>query len=779
MKITKSLIALTALAAVTACSNNDAFDQASYNEQIEKDYAESFENKIGEIASDQTFNTAVTTNVTVSSEEEGTVRVYATSPTSGNVPYLISQSINAGETINLTLARPQSVSTLYVGLIAEDGSIKVGLVQDNGTVSFTANPSSASARMHKITTEDGKYTFTDQASDEAFEGDWDWTVPSGLTVAAQGSPGNYQLPTSADNVSFYNGPSNVYVTGNINYSNITEAGNFYVCNGGKTNWNDTYYSTYSNFYIGAGATFTITAAAFSNCGTGTHIYVAEGGTLNIVGDGAWTPTAITVYNKGNINAKAWNTNSGTTIYNNTTGTITLTGDDTSDFSSTMIYNKGTFKSTGSGTVILGADTKFVNNGTIDVAAQLNTANATVELVNLGDMEANDFYIQGSSKFLNEGTVKIEEMSQLDCTNGTWINEGQYVTGEFNYKAGTGNYHNNCKLTVNGTFKMHTAQGSDKAFYVNGGVVCKEFYMNKGGIYIGANSCFEVTGTANMYITQDYTNGCISGPTSGDGYGYFHASEIVGRDTLGNTNPVQYMANYCGNLYVATKSHFAQGETGGRPYYELRDNAELVIEPTSYAPTVEATECNPGYNGGETPTPAAQQWYYYAFEDLGATDDIDFNDVVVRVSAPSGGKSTIELLAAGGTLETYVLVNDNDVFGEVHKAFGLELSDMINTRSVDQTFQSATVNLSEGQDASNLDIKINVINNGISTIVEAPLAGAAPKMIRVMGRTSDGKWFWPTERTNITDAYPNFAKWAASTSSNTDWYETAKGSVVSY
>jgi|GEM_PF-1337164 len=769
-------MAMMAVAAFTACGSDNVYDENA----VAQKYAESFSANVlanGTIDENQTWNTAVKTTVKVSSDKAGTIRVYGTCPTFGSTPYLISQSIKAGETLDLTLARPQSAETMYVALVDDMGGMKLAVAEDNGTVSFSTTSTSTRAGMKKVTTKDGKYTFTDQASDEAFEGNWEnWTVPSGLTVADAGIAGDYQLPTSSSKVNFWSGKYNVYVKENedVDYSNITEADNFFVANGSKANWYDTAYSTYSTFYIGAGATFTITAAAFSNCGTGTHIYIADGATLNIVGDGAWTPTAVTIYNKGNITAEAINTNAGTTIYNNTTGSITLTGSDKSDFSSTMIYNKGTFQSTGTGTVILGADTKFVNDGTIDVAAQLNTANATVELVNLGDMKASDFWIQGSSSFYNGGTAEIKNLSQLDCNNGTWINEGQYVTGSFDYTAGTGNYYNNCKLTVNGKFSMHTADGNHNAFYVNGGVVCDEFYMNKGGIYIGANCCFEVKGTATMYVTKDYTDGCISGPTSGDGYGYFHAKEIVGGEIF-----QQYMANYCGNLYVATKSHFAQGETGGRPYYDLRDNAKLIIEPTAYAPTVPATECNPGYNGGDTPTPAVKQWYYYAFEDLGATDDIDFNDVVVRVSAPENGVSDIELLAAGGTMETYVLVNNNSVFGEVHSAFDAEISEMINTSSVNKTFVADTVTLTAGQDASNLDIKIKIANgSSTSTIVEAPLEGEAPKMIRVMGN-SDGKWFWPTERTNISNAYSNFAAWAKNIKSNTDWYETPTGSVVSY
>ncbi len=33
----------------------------------------------------------------------------------------------------------------------------------------------------------------------------------------------------------------------------------------------------------------------------------------------------------------------------------------------------------------------------------------------------------------------------------------------------------------------------------------------------------------------------------------------------------------------------------------------------------------------------------------------------------------------------------------------------------------------------------------------------------------GKWFWATERTNITTAYPEFGAWGANVEENEEWY----------
>ena len=58
------------------------------------------------------------------------------------------------------------------------------------------------------------------------------------------------------------------------------------------------------------------------------------------------------------------------------------------------------------------------------------------------------------------------------------------------------------------------------------------------------------------------------------------------------------------------------------------------------------------------------------------------------------------------------------------------------------------------------------------------AGKAPLVIVVTGN-EQGKWFWPTERTNITVAYGQFGEWGANAGTNLDWYRTPTGAVVSY
>ena len=68
-----------------------------------------------------------------------------------------------------------------------------------------------------------------------------------------------------------------------------------------------------------------------------------------------------------------------------------------------------------------------------------------------------------------------------------------------------------------------------------------------------------------------------------------------------------------------------------------------------------SNCTPGYSGGDPEQEPPILYYYYAHEDLGSIGDFDFNDVVLRVSAPAiDGTGEIQLCAAGGTMPTTVM-----------------------------------------------------------------------------------------------------------------------------
>ena len=181
-------------------------------------------------------------------------------------------------------------------------------------------------------------------------------------------------------------------------------------------------------------------------------------------------------------------------------------------------------------------------------------------------------------------------------------------------------------------------------------------------------------------------------------------------------------------------------------------------------------------------PEENSWII-ACEDLGDTDDYDFNDVVFKVSHVSGQTTaTVTPLAAGGTLATWIVYN-NEYLGETHQLLGAKENTsgsypMINTTTITATAttpQEVTVpedyTVTNNMGGFSIIVKSKDNSNSNAVLIKAPSAGAAPQMFCV-----PSTWAWPTERTKIQDAYPNFANWSAD-SNNIEWYNNATAGKV--
>ena len=192
---------------------------------------------------------------------------------------------------------------------------------------------------------------------------------------------------------------------------------------------------------------------------------------------------------------------------------------------------------------------------------------------------------------------------------------------------------------------------------------------------------------------------------------------------------------------------------------------------------------------QTPPPPVEEEqeegesWIIACEDLGDTDDYDFNDVVFKVSHVSGQTTaTVTPLAAGGTLETFIIHNDKYI-GETHQLLGASASTsgnypMINTSKITASATPKTVtvdadfSIAESMGGFGILVKgKNDSNSTEATVITAPTSGKAPQMICV-----PATWAWPTERTKIQDAYPDFANWSAN-SNNIEWYNNAVSDKV--
>lgn len=143
------------------------------------------------------------------------------------------------------------------------------------------------------------------------------------------------------------------------------------------------------------------------------------------------------------------------------------------------------------------------------------------------------------------------------------------------------------------------------------------------------------------------------------------------------------------------------------------------------------------------------------EDLGTSDDFDFNDVVFDATIYTDGTCDIEILAAGGIL-------DISVAGQpIHPA--------VPTMTTKCSYKFST----SGYNSLN-DIPVVVtVDAALATTYElAATPGDAPQKIRV-AKT----YKWCTERTNIEDAHPGFKEWVSDETKDAWMNNYVNGKVV--
>lgn len=504
-----------------------------------------------------------------------------------------------------------------------------------------------------------------------------------------------------------------------------------------------YFDGNSELYLLEGATLTLAENnGAGNLQANTMIYIAEGAKLIAKGE-LKLNNGLHIYNHGTIEAPKLSTNSNSVLYN--VGTVTIAGKISVENDLSAIVNDGTI-----------------------TAADLNTA--------------------GSGKFENNGNTTITGTTFVNSNNNTWVNNGQYRTGNFIYNAASDEVINNCRLTVdedfninlgdnsgNGNFKMNSNSGVVTKYFNGGGNWGKNYSTGwsafNGGpfyIYMGSNSVFKVTETATMNATKaDYG---VYGV--GNDFAVFSAKKIeAGAANQG------YEVTYGGNLYVyAENGHFANGFSGSYPYIDIKDNAKIYasgFEDGKPAVKIEATNCNPGFEGDddntETPT------YRVIAEDLSATEgsDFDFNDVVFDVEPNAAGTAAkIVLRAAGGIYRLTVAGQ------EVHQAFGATadaegLYPMINTQPWNPDYKVTLFESLDGDFSNDAAIRSTIKN--IPILVYKPgYEGEGAPLEANTGQASckilvDQTFEVVTERTGIANKEKNFHLYVTGT-----WDTQTKG-----
>ena len=539
------------------------------------------------------------------------------------------------------------------------------------------------------------YTFPDDASSDMFLDD----VPEGVEKYVYG-----QLVSYIDES--FSGQS-IQIQGTwVNDHN--EPGTLYIKGNVDLTNGSFYVAQNTTIYLVKGATLTLNANDSKNFQNGCNFYIADG--AKIVTDGDFIPNSCNIYNHGTIQA----------------ANVLPNGN-------SLIYNRGTIKT-----------------------GKVTLNNADTKLVNDGDLSASELNTEGSSKFQNTGTATISGNTTVNSNNNIWVNNGQYTTANYTYKAGSSEVVNNCSMKVTGEFYINLGDNAGQnGFRMDGDASCVVGSFKADGpfyIYMGANALFKVEGTATLDAAK--ANYGIYGPTSG--YAVFQAKDIVnGRDGQA------YEVTYGNNLYIVAETHFAQGKSGDYPYIDFKGGcSENNIYKDGKLPSfsIESSECNPGFTG-ETPDPTPQADVRVIAEDLSVSDnsDFDFNDVVFDVTfdSPEQGKTTITLKAAGGTLPLYVGGQ------EVHKKFGVSTKTMVNTGTgVSKDPVSFELNDTFGHDANN--ILVQVEKEGVLVEITAERGRVASKI------AVSPNYEWCTEKQDIEKKYPNFSKYVSDPSFDIWW-----------
>ena len=363
------------------------------------------------------------------------------------------------------------------------------------------------------------------------------------------------------------------------------------------------------------------------------IYIAEGATLETDGH-LKVNGASKIYNHGTVSAGTFEVNTTSFLYN--VGTLTA-GNVNAESNASRIVNDA-------------------------------TVNCTTTTVNAGA-------VQNNAEWTVTGTTYVTS------NNSGWVNNGYWMTQNYAYTGGSVNVINNCFLEVTNDFDINISSLSSNpsdpsiGFRIDtgGGVLTRNFYGGRDKstnatsgpfkVVMGQNAVFKVTGTATLESGRGEGFGFF-GPSSG-GSAVLQAKNIV-------RNPIHDgtwgAVTYGGHLYVSAETHFAQGDDGYGPHKFIFEHDGFTTANNIYAAgfnsgkpniNIPQTSCSPGFQGGDP-------LYRVIAEDLSASEDgdFDFNDVVFDVVKAEGGRTTLRLICAGGTLPLRVGgVEVHSVFGE--------------------------------------------------------------------------------------------------------------------
>lgn len=508
------------------------------------------------------------------------VQVFDKNPITNSDATLLAQGTATGsKPFFASIEMGMGTSTLYVRQTTPTGTQLLKSAEVNGTTA----------------TVDFNEVYQAPAATRGTRAKSDYSLPA----APDDSKFPTQVPADAQTATHITAPGNYILTesvGSVTASNV----NLYVTGDVTLRSNDIIKGSNVNIYILPGAHLTVdTKWRWILDKEKQTIYIAEGAAFTKKGEypelGLSGSSA--VYNRGTMNMRLIECHDNSILYNLGSGVINGG------------QNSGSF-------LAFHQESYFINDGKASV----------YEFNEVRDDRAGNVY--------NYGEMNITYMTHVSAVNPVWVNEGKWVTKNFDYaeQARPINVLNKCQLIVTDLMQVYSQFTVD----AGGSVVTKDLLMTKGGVNLRNGALFHVTGTA----TYKYDNGVFTGTGTENALLIMNCATSTGAGAVG----AGMEPHYRGKLVVACDNY--QGDKN----VTTAGGAVLTSDVNNTGVNIPVTECNPGHV--EQPTPPASVNYRYAvtFSGIYAMEDqwpkfgdYDMNDAVVKlvITAYGEGAATSE------------------------------------------------------------------------------------------------------------------------------------------
>lgn len=332
-------------------------------------------------------------------------------------------------------------------------------------------------------------------------------------------------------------------------------------------------------------------------------------------------------------------------------------------------------------------------------------------------------------FFYDGAIG-DDLQYKTSTNGSWQNANSERSASGSYSCfNSSNASGVTNIQAKG-YTLAIPSNTQYGFYIDVYTSTSTSSSSSGNSRPGRNS-------ESHTSTDDYSKGNIS-------------ATYYSQASLNNGNSYASYVVSGDNTFIGFEDQDASGDL---------NDIILMLDPVPYIIDHEELE------------------FIIAAEDLGSTDDFDFNDVVFKVAHVAGETTaTITPLAAGGTKPIHLKYDGQEIGGEFHSLFGVASNQMVNTEEITKEADSIEIEVTkdfslihyekygeiqEGSDFSKFTIDVDY---GETTLT-APQVGQAPQIMCL-----PSTWKWPKERVNILQAYPKFGDWGKNYT-NATWVNT--------